>query len=148
ARARQAGLEFAPALLFQHPTIAEIAAHAFCGASFAVEPPIPATGPVPLSPPQREFFERNRADPDHAIEVLWLDIDSGHGWEWIPRAVREIVARHDALRLRFARTNSDERQATVAEDGPEPFARFDLSLLSAADQGPAVDALAAGIMRS
>src|SRR5262249_2154319 len=76
ARARQAGLAFSPALLFQYPTIAEIAVHASGAGGLLVtgEVPIAATGPLPLTPLQRDFFERGLPHPQHAVEALWLEV--------------------------------------------------------------------------
>jgi amino acid adenylation domain-containing protein len=154
ARARQAGLELSPALFFQYPTIAEIAAHASgalldTGADAAALA-LAATGPgpVPLTPFQRALFQRPLPDPQHAVEALWLEVPPAPDPENMARVVRHLVAHHDALWLLFARTEAGWSQARMADAAPDPFAWFDLSALGAADQGPALDALAAGLLRS
>jgi amino acid adenylation domain-containing protein len=150
ARARQAGLEFSPALLFQYPTIAEIAAHALGAGGLLVsgEAAMAATGPLPLTPFQRAFFEHGLSDPQHAVEALWLEVPPAPDPAVLARAVRHLVAHHDALRLLFARTETGWSEARVAEMAPDCFTAFDLRALGAADQGPLLDALAAGLLRS
>jgi non-ribosomal peptide synthase protein (TIGR01720 family) len=109
-----------------------------------------ATGTVPLTPFQRTLFEGTLPDPQHAVEALWLEVPPATDPENMARVVRYLVAHHDALRLVFARTEAGWSEARVAEaeTAADPFAWFDLRALGAADQGPALDALAAGLLRS
>jgi non-ribosomal peptide synthase protein (TIGR01720 family) len=147
ARARQAGLEFNPGLLFQHPTIAEIATHVFVATRDGESRLLAATGPVPLTPVQHSFFARALPDPQHATEAVWLDVSAPFEPERIAEAVRHLVRHHDALRLRFTGSDSGDHQASVAEEAPESFVRFDLAALADADRGPALSLLAGGIQR-
>ncbi|HET7041395.1 MAG TPA: amino acid adenylation domain-containing protein, partial [Gemmatimonadales bacterium] len=72
ARARQRGLRFTPKQLFQHQTVAELAP---VTAEVRTEPEAEEAvrGPVPLSPIQRWFFERELPDPHHFNQAMMLE---------------------------------------------------------------------------
>src|SRR5262249_32264250 len=64
SRANQAGLRLTPKLLFQHQTIAELAAVAQLGPTVKAEQSI-VVGPMPLTPIQQWFFEQELEDAHH-----------------------------------------------------------------------------------
>jgi aryl carrier-like protein len=105
ARAREMGLHLTPKHLFQHQTIAELAE---VTAPLAAPVPaqtglMPAAGPVPLTPSQRRFFAQRLPDPNGVCEICVLaappDLDAAQ----LEQTVFHLLARHDALRLRFVR---------------------------------------------
>jgi non-ribosomal peptide synthase protein (TIGR01720 family) len=147
SRARQAGLTVNPALVFQYPTLAELAART------AVDLPVvaeqgPVSGPVPLTPIQHWFFAQELPEPHHCNQALLLQVEPTPDADRTSLVVKHLVAHHDGLRLRFTPTESGWSQEAVAEDASNPFVRFDLSALPEADQAVAIEALAAELEQS
>ena len=77
ARANQAGLRLTPRQLFQHQTVAGLAAVAGSAPVVEAEQGI-VSGPVPLTPIQRWFFERDLPDPQHWNQALLLEVRLPH----------------------------------------------------------------------
>ena len=98
ARARRAGMAISTKDVFGYPTLRRLAMRAV-GAddrTNAAEP-----GPVPLTPVQAWFFGLDLQVPDHWNQSVLVrcheDLDAGR----LRKALDALVARHDALRLRF-----------------------------------------------
>ncbi len=126
ARANQAGLYITPKQIFEHQTVAELAAAAGMAKTDAGEQGF-ITGPIPLTPIQCWFFERDFVEPCHWNQAVLLDlrapIPAGH----LEEALDALVDHHDALRLRFER-RSDGWAQTVAPPGcGAPLVYIDLS---------------------
>ena len=125
SRARVAGLSLTPRQLFQHQTIAELAASLDAAppdeappAAGAVDAPAAGPRPVPLTPIQRRFFERGLPDPHHWNQSVWLQARSELSPAALAGACGWLIRRHDALRLRFApRPGSAEWQQHLAPPG-------------------------------
>lgn len=119
AKARQAGLKLAPTQLFQHQTIAELAA-AIGGESaapMAHAAPSLATGDISLTPIQHWFFEQQFAEPQHWNQALLLKtpaLDHGH----LQRAAQAVVQHHDALRLTFVQRQGQMQQRVSNDASP------------------------------
>src|SRR5207253_880152 len=64
ARAHQAGLQLTPGQMFQHQTLAELAAATQLAPTAAVSQG-PVEGAAPLTPIQRWFFEQEPPEPRH-----------------------------------------------------------------------------------
>src|SRR4029077_10877858 len=73
SRARREGLLFTPRQLFQHQTIAGLAAVAERAAALAPAAAEAVAGPVPLTPIQAWFFEAELADPHHWNQAVLLE---------------------------------------------------------------------------
>ena len=58
--------------MFEHQTVAELAAVAGAAPRGGAEQG-PVTGPVPLTPIQRWFFEQEPAEPHHFNQALLLE---------------------------------------------------------------------------
>ncbi|HET8640579.1 MAG TPA: amino acid adenylation domain-containing protein, partial [Pseudonocardiaceae bacterium] len=102
-RARQRGVELAVRQLFEHPTVARLAAVARTAG-----PPAPGAagtiaGPVPLSPIQRWFFELDLPRPDHFNLSVQLELSMRPRPDVLRDALRAVLDHHAALRLRFSR---------------------------------------------
>ncbi|HEX7070890.1 MAG TPA: condensation domain-containing protein, partial [Rhodothermales bacterium] len=113
ARMRQAGLRVSPAQFFEHQTIASLAA--------AVEHATPSiaarkerTGYFPLTPIQHWFFEQDLPQRDHWHHSLWLAVRDDVSPDRLRSALEAVVARHDALRTGFVRSDDGWRQRIVA----------------------------------
>ena len=127
AQANQAGISLRPRHIFQYQTIAELAS--VVGITVAASSEQEAvTGWLPLTPIQRRFFARELPSPNHFNQALLLQSRQ----RLVPALVRIAAARllehHDALRLRFTRTDGEWRQ-TNAADTPDSFVAIDLSAL-------------------
>ncbi|MEU0878094.1 non-ribosomal peptide synthase/polyketide synthase [Lentzea sp. NPDC005914] len=110
ARARAHGLMITSKDVFVHQTVAALAAA-------AREAPVPVdhdliTGPAPLTPIQRWFFEN--VDRDDYTMSLRLELAPDTDVDALMRAVQVVIGHHEALRLRF----TDGRQEATAEPGP------------------------------
>src|SRR5205085_325440 len=100
ARANQAGLRLTPKQVFQHQTIASLAAVAGSGPAVSAEQGL-VTGEVPLTPIQRWFCERELEERHHYNQARMLVLRGGITAEQVKEAFAGLVAYHDALRLRF-----------------------------------------------
>ncbi|MEU7788012.1 non-ribosomal peptide synthase/polyketide synthase [Amycolatopsis sp. NPDC049159] len=102
-RTRQAGLAMRSKDLFTHQTVAELATvvHA---AEDAVEERVAVVGDVPLTPIQQWFFASEPANPAHFNQSVLVELAGPVDEEALRQALDEVIAHHDALRLRFERT--------------------------------------------
>ncbi len=144
AKANQAGLRIAAKDVFQHQTVAELAAVAGEGAAREAEQGL-VTGEVPLTPIQRWFFERELAEPHHFNQTLLLDVRRALAPALLEQALAHLLLQHDALRLRFERQDGTWRQIIAPPTGVTPFSLIDLSALPDAVRGSAVESSAAAL---
>ncbi|HEV7920011.1 MAG TPA: amino acid adenylation domain-containing protein [Thermoanaerobaculia bacterium] len=100
ARANQAGIAITTRQLFEHQTIAALAAQAKHGV-VAVMPQEAMTGGVELLPIQREFLSEEPAVRNHFNQSVLLETPEGFDALFIFEMVAALYRRHDALRLRF-----------------------------------------------
>jgi amino acid adenylation domain-containing protein/non-ribosomal peptide synthase protein (TIGR01720 family) len=136
ARARQANLRLAPRQLFQHQSIAELAAELSqeAGGATAAEQGL-VTGPVPLTPIQSWFFTLDLEEPHHFNQAFLFELRGGQDalaprlWHAVARG---LAAHHDALRLRFRKTEEGWEQWCATPEEPVPAFQIDLSPLPAA----------------
>jgi amino acid adenylation domain-containing protein/non-ribosomal peptide synthase protein (TIGR01720 family) len=143
ARARQAGVSLSASQMFQHPTVAELAAVAVASTPAAGDEG-PEGGEAPLTPIQRWFFEQEFEEADRWNMSLLLEANGPVEAGLLERALSQLLARHDSLRLRFAREGAGWRQF-VAERPETSFSlrRVDLSGATEKEQAAAVEAVAA-----
>ncbi|MCL4850895.1 MAG: amino acid adenylation domain-containing protein, partial [Bryobacteraceae bacterium] len=147
ARANQAGLHLTPQQLFLHQTISELAAVA--GTSPAVEAEQgDVTGPSPLTPVQKWFFEQDLPEPHHYNQSVLIEVGPALNLKLLEMIAERLMAHHDALRLRFKREGSEWRQAGTPSGGPAPVSRIDLSGVAPGEQMAALAAKAAGLQAS
>ncbi len=142
ARANQAGLQLIPRQLFLRPTVAGLVAVAGSGPAIHAEQGI-VEGPVPLTPIQCWFFGQDFAEPQHWNQSVLLEVRQRLEPALLEEAVQNLLAHHDALRLRFRRDKSGWEQVNTGVAGEIPFFGVDLSDLPEAEQGPAVETKAA-----
>jgi amino acid adenylation domain-containing protein/non-ribosomal peptide synthase protein (TIGR01720 family) len=128
SRANQAGLRLTPKDLFQRQTIHELAAVAGVAPTVQAEQGV-VTGPVPLTPIQRWFFERDFPAPYHWNQAVFLQVEDSLSPALLEEAVRRLIAHHDALRLRFERAERGWRADNAGPASEVPFAWVDLSTL-------------------
>jgi amino acid adenylation domain-containing protein/non-ribosomal peptide synthase protein (TIGR01720 family) len=144
ARATQAGLRLTPKQIFQHQTIAELAAVANDGAQFESEQG-EITGDVSLTPIQLWFFEQNLPAPHYFNQAVKFQLNRSLDPLALKCSVERLLAHHDALRMRFERTPQGWRQINsslsyINERGKAEIVRsFDLSSLSLEEQESAIE---------
>ncbi|HYO12017.1 MAG TPA: amino acid adenylation domain-containing protein, partial [Thermoanaerobaculia bacterium] len=146
ARARQAGWVITPQQIFEHQTIAALAAVARPAGGDAVEQEA-AEGEAPLTPIQRRFFAEVAAVPEaahHYNQALLFEVRGVLDPALAARALAALAAHHDALRLRFA--DGRAVHAPMSEAAASfPLTRIDLPSLSATILEEAADAAQTGL---
>jgi amino acid adenylation domain-containing protein/non-ribosomal peptide synthase protein (TIGR01720 family) len=128
SKANQAGLWLTPKQLFQHQTIAQLAAVAATSGTQQSEQGL-ITGEVPLTPIQHWFFEQNLSDPHHWNQAVLLELRQPLEPALIESVLQELLKHHDALRLRFVRGESGWQQELANPDEVATFTCIDLSSL-------------------
>ncbi len=129
SRAQRAGIRITTRQVFQYQTVAELAAVAEeSGGMAAAE--VAEKGEVPLLPAQRWFFELDPPAPEHWNQSVMLRVAGELNWQALCEALAAVVARHGALRLRFAREGGAWRQRIVPADGAAPAERIDVADVS------------------
>ncbi|AZC24470.1 non-ribosomal peptide synthetase [Pseudomonas sessilinigenes] len=101
AAAGREGLRLSPKQVFQHQTIAELAAVASLSQSTGQERA--PDGPCPLAPVQAEFLDRDLPVPQHWNQSILLGAQQLGDEALLRRALEQVCQAHDALRLRFRR---------------------------------------------
>ena len=144
AKASQAGLRLLPKQIFQHQTIAELAAVADTVSVNAEQGNV--TGIVPLTPIQHWFFAQNFLDSHHWNQSIMLEIEKSIPFTWIEQSIQKLLLHHDALRLQFSNieqnidknTESGVQQINADVDNyinkQIPLLQFDLSALNEEQQ--------------
>jgi amino acid adenylation domain-containing protein/non-ribosomal peptide synthase protein (TIGR01720 family) len=149
ARANRAGLRLTPRLLFQHQTIAALAAAAAsANGSPAHVQQGPVSGPLPLTPIQHWYFEQQLANPHHFNQALLLELAEEVDAASLEAAVNHLVTHHDALRLRFHQTESGWLQENLLSEPHQVFTVIDLSSLSGNELSSAIEAEAERMQHS
>ncbi|RKH02615.1 amino acid adenylation domain-containing protein, partial [Corallococcus sp. CA047B] len=141
ARARQAGLRLSPKLLFQHQTIASLAPHVTASLLPQAEQGL-VTGPVPLTPIQRAFFEEDLPRPHHFNQAVLLETRAPLDVTALKAALEHLVEHHDALRTRFVEQDGVWHQHTVGREHPVTLHEVDLSAVPDAELSPSLEAAA------
>ncbi|NIE69194.1 non-ribosomal peptide synthase/polyketide synthase, partial [Burkholderia sp. Ax-1719] len=103
ARAGQAGWRITPRQLFEQPTVARLAALAVAMGEGADDAQALAERhtPLPLTPIQADFFARYPHGESHWNQGALLSVEGTLDETALEAAVRALIARHDALRVRF-----------------------------------------------
>ena len=141
ARASKAGIQLSSKLIFERQTIAELAAAASTNISQAEQGLV--TGALPLTPIQHWFFGQNQPDPHHWNQSVLLEVVQPLDPSLLEQAFQQLQVHHDALRLRFTRSESGWQQISCADDSVVKLTRRDLSALSEIDQKLALESAAA-----
>ncbi|WP_349367913.1 amino acid adenylation domain-containing protein [Salinarimonas sp.] len=129
-RMRQAGIDASPRLLLKHPTIAGLLAAAprrpLDRPAAAVTAPAASAGSAPLTPMQAWLVERAGTVPARYDQSLRVVAREPLDLARLERAFAEVVARHDALRMRFEATPEGWRQ-TPGPAHVDPPLLYDLA---------------------
>jgi non-ribosomal peptide synthase protein (TIGR01720 family) len=138
-RAGQRGLRVTPRLMFQHRTIALLAPHVTRIRDADWQP---VTGSAPLTPIQRWLVAQDRPDPAHYNHAMLLEVPRPLRRAALAKAIRQLAAHHDALRMRFDLAD-DGQQTTLPVSHldvlPDPLTWISLTGLDATAQLLAVE---------
>ncbi|WP_229900926.1 condensation domain-containing protein, partial [Streptomyces capoamus] len=102
SRARKAGLVITPRAVFQHKTVAALAAHAKTVGRWMSGGTDTGVGSVLLTPIIHRLRERGGPIGKYAQSVL-LQVPADLGAEPLERALQSVLDHHDALRTRLTR---------------------------------------------
>ncbi len=159
SRASRAGLRVAPRQLFDHPTVARLAAALDGGAATVAAEQGPVTGPLGPTPAAAWFFAQELEEPWHFNQSLLLETREPLAPRLLAGAVGALLVHHDALRLRAEpaddadadpgqwRLRIAEPAAASARGGP-PVTWVDLARLPPAAQPAALAAAVAAVQAS
>ena len=100
SRARKAGLAITPRAVFEHQTVAGLAAVAEAVAPAASSVPDLATGGLPALPIMRWLAERG-GPLDRFHQAMLLEVPAGLRCDHLAGALQAVLEHHDALRLRL-----------------------------------------------
>ncbi|MDJ0840480.1 MAG: amino acid adenylation domain-containing protein [Acidobacteriota bacterium] len=100
AWARQAGLLLSPKLVFQHQTLAGMARVAGSVQTVTAGQG-PVTGPVPLTPIQTWFLDKQWSNPHHFNQAVMLAAEPGMQRDALQQALDALLHHHDMLRVRL-----------------------------------------------
>ncbi|HWE34976.1 MAG TPA: amino acid adenylation domain-containing protein, partial [Isosphaeraceae bacterium] len=142
ARARREGLRLKPAHVFEHPTIAALAAVADreeFGEATAVDPDLNSAA-FPLSPAQEGMLFHTLAEPDRGayIQQTLATLRGPLDPSAFEAAWHRLVARHEALRTAFVRDGGRPLQV-VHPEVTLPIAALDWRGLDAEERGRRLD---------
>lgn len=107
SRAKRAGINITPKLLFENPTVSALAQGLSQNNSLVVAEQGLVSGEVALTPIQKWFFEQNLSDPDHFNQSLLFKLDSFITLQNITPIVSALIKQHDALRLRYSKIKNE-----------------------------------------
>ena len=142
AKSHKAGFRINPQQIFEHQTIAELAAVADTTQVIQAEQGL-VTDLVPLAPMQHWFFEQNQPQAHHWNQAVLLEALQVIDAVLLEQAFRQILVHHDALRLRFMYSESGWQQVNASPEEVIPFTRLDLSAFSREVQKSAIETTAA-----
>ena len=138
ARARQAGLQLTPRQFFERQTIGELAELARVSGLVEGEQG-ELRGEVPLTPVQREFFERGLAKPEHYNQAVLLEVKEEVESGRLEEAVKGLVKQHDALRLRYEQKDGGWTQEYGQGDVEGVYVRVDLRGVGSEERARAME---------
>jgi len=130
AQARRLGLHFKAKDLFEHQTVAELAAISESSGQVQAEQGL-ITGPMPLTPIQHWFFELDLAAAHHFNQSFVLEAQRTLDPALLQAALGVVMRHHDGLRLRFSRGDEGWQQELVAPPEEVPLELHDLTTIPA-----------------
>ncbi|NJL62255.1 MAG: amino acid adenylation domain-containing protein [Methylacidiphilales bacterium] len=125
AKASQAGIKLTPKQLFQHQTIAELAAVVQISPKISVKQEL-ITGKIPLTPIQSWLFEQNLHKPHHFNQAVLLEVEENLEIQQLQLAVEKLLNHHDMLRGRFFQEGGEWQQQIDGLTPESPFTVVDL----------------------
>ncbi|WP_170229880.1 non-ribosomal peptide synthase/polyketide synthase [Polyangium fumosum] len=144
-RAKRAGLHLTVRDLFTHQTVAQLA-QAVRRESAVLAEQGAVAGTVPLTPIQHWFLDRDPVDAHHFSPAMSWTPPPALSQEIAAEALRILAKQHDALRLRYRRTDTGWVQEHEAAATPV-LERVDLSSIEPSARDAAVKKAAEVLQR-
>jgi amino acid adenylation domain-containing protein/non-ribosomal peptide synthase protein (TIGR01720 family) len=116
SHAKRFGLAITPQQIFDHPTIASLAAAVGRIETVESEQGV-VEGDAALTPIQRRFFELERPQPQHYNQAVLLELPATCSREHIESALQQLLIHHDGLRSRFRKHEGEWRQTLLGIRG-------------------------------
>ena len=85
--------------IYEYPTIQELQDSLTTLTEAVSDKPV--TGPAPLTPIQKWFFEQNLPNPHHWNQQVTIDSPAGDNPGILRQSLKELILHHDALRTVF-----------------------------------------------
>ncbi len=126
ARAARVGLHFTVKQIFRYPTVADLAPQVSTTSGVKAEQAA-VIGEAPLLPIQKWFFEQESPDPAHFNQAFLLVGRRAVDVAVLESAVNALLEHHDALRMRYRKTDQGWRQVNVAPGERVSWTQADLS---------------------
>ncbi|HSS48018.1 MAG TPA: condensation domain-containing protein, partial [Thermoanaerobaculia bacterium] len=108
----------------------------------------PVVGSIPLTPIQAWFFARGGPDPSHFNQSFLLAVSRDLDPALLPAVLGQLVAHHDALRMRYEPGDDGVRQIGEPPGAEAPWLRIDLEALPPLQQSAALTQAAAAVQAS
>ncbi|MEU2057650.1 non-ribosomal peptide synthetase [Streptomyces bungoensis] len=119
--ARRAGLALTPRHLFQHQTVAELAAAVEeVPAATADAEQGPVLGDVPLTPVQHWLFDTLAGDPARLTQAMSFELAPDTDVTLLRAALAAVLEQHDALRMRYEQDGEGRRRQYGTAPGAAP----------------------------
>ncbi|MCC5666144.1 amino acid adenylation domain-containing protein [Nostoc sp. CHAB 5784] len=128
SKADQAGLHLTPKQLFQHQTIAKLAAVGGTSQKISAEQNL-ITGSLELTPIEHWFFEQEQPEPHYWNQAVMLEVKERINPVALEKVVQFLQKHHDALRSRFIKNELGLQAIIVSPDNLIPTIYLDLSAL-------------------
>ncbi len=127
-KANKAAMGITTKQVFQHRTVAELAAVAGTIEILAEQEPV--VGPLPWTPAQLHFFDQHHPNPDfHTIGMLFEPKDGELRYDLFVKAMEHVMLHHDNLRVRVVGEGRDRSLMTDPPGAPVNVLLIDLSAL-------------------
>ena len=147
SRAKSEGLIFTPRMIFEDPTIAGLAARTGEASAVVAEQGV-VTGSLPLTPIQRDFFERSLPFPNHFNQSLMLHLPVEITVATLQSALNHLAEHHDTLRLRFGTGPDGPLQEITAPGDSVPLSVHDIEATNESERHAAIAAIGNTIQAS
>lgn len=141
ARAARAGIRITAKEFYQHQTVAALSRIADDSTSAAGDQG-DVCGDVPLTPAQHLFFADNPIDPHFFNQSFLFETPAGTCASAMRKALTQLMSHHDALRMKFVRSNSGWRQINTPSAETVDFMYLDLSKLETEAQRQEIEKVA------
>jgi len=147
SKANLAGLQLTAKQLFQHKTVAKLAAVAGTTKKIQAEQN-PVTGLLELTPIQHWFFEQEQTQPHHWNQAVVLQVKERISPVALKKVVQFLQKHHDVLRSRFIKEELGFQAVIVSPDDLVPVTYLDLSALPKDNQVAQMEAMSVQLQAS
>lgn len=125
ARLREEGIRLTVQQLVEHPTVRQLSAlESEQGDTQAEQGPV--VGEVPLTPTQHHYFEEVTGDHEFYGGPYYAEVPNTLDPSLLRQAICHLLEHHDALRMRFAPTETGWSQTNAPFEEHETFSWVDL----------------------